>query len=151
MYLLGFWRVSGPHKGWALNTKDVPQGSAAILPSDQFHAVTCSLLRTGLYSCPTEARGAEHRAQIVPDNESVPVAQEDLQSREGRIHAYCIPTCLESACNAGDMGLIPELGRSTGGGNSNPLQYSCLENPMDRGAWWAIIHGIPRSQTRLSN
>ena len=55
----------------------------AILPSDQFHAVTCSLLRTGLYSCPTEARGAEHRAQIIPDSESVTVAQEDLQSRKG--------------------------------------------------------------------
>ena len=40
-----------------------------------------------------------------------------------------------SACNAGDLGLIPELGRSSGEGNGNPLQYSCLENPMDRGAW----------------
>ena len=40
-----------------------------------------------------------------------------------------------SACNAGDLGLIPELGRSPGEGNGNPLQYSCLENPMDRGAW----------------
>ena len=47
--------------------------------------------------------------------------------------------------NAGDtedMGSIPELGRSPGGGNGNPLQYSCLGNPMDRGAWWAIVHGV---------
>ena len=47
--------------------------------------------------------------------------------------------------NAGDtrdMGSIPELGRSPGGGNGNPLQYSCLENSMDRGAWWAKIHGV---------
>ena len=42
----------------------------------------------------------------------------------------------ESACNAGDQGLIPGLGRSSGGGHGNPLQYSCLENPMDRGIWW---------------
>ena len=42
----------------------------------------------------------------------------------------------ESTCNRGDSGLIPELGRSPGEGNGNPLQYSCLENPMDRGAWW---------------
>ena len=42
--------------------------------------------------------------------------------------------------SAGDMGLIPGLGKSPGEGNGNPLQYSCLENPMDRGAWWAIIH-----------
>ena len=43
-----------------------------------------------------------------------------------------------------DLGLIPELGRSPGEGNGNPLQYSCLENPMDRGAWWATAHGVAR-------
>ena len=50
----------------------------------------------------------------------------------------------ESACNVGDMGLIPGLGRSPGEGNGNPLQYSCLENPMDRGAWWVIVYGVAR-------
>ena len=48
---------------------------------------------------------------------------------------------------AGDMGLIPELGRSPGEGNSNPLQYSCQVNPMDRGAWRATVHGVKNSQT----
>ena len=56
-----------------------------------------------------------------------------------------------SACNAGDPGLIPGLGRSPGEGNGNLLQYSCLENPMDRGAWRATVHGVIKSQTRLSN
>ena len=46
--------------------------------------------------------------------------------------------------NAGDMGSIPGLGRSLGGGNGNPLQYSCLENPTDRGAWKATFHGVER-------
>ena len=46
--------------------------------------------------------------------------------------------------NAGDMGLIPGSGRSPGEGNGNPLQYSCLENPLDRGAWWATVHGVAR-------
>ena len=55
------------------------------------------------------------------------------------------------AGDAGDVGLIPGLGRSPGGGNGNPLQYSCLENPMDRAAWRATVHGVVRSQTRLSN
>ena len=50
----------------------------------------------------------------------------------------------ESACSAGDLGLIPGSGRSPGEGNGNPLQYSCLENPMDRGAWQAIVHGVTR-------
>ena len=50
---------------------------------------------------------------------------------------------------AGDQGLIPGLGRSPGGGHGNPLQYSCLENPMDRGAWWATVHGVMKSHTRL--
>ena len=56
-----------------------------------------------------------------------------------------------SACNAGDLGLIPGLGRSPGEGNGNPLQYSCLENPMDRGAWWATVHGVAKSRTQLSD
>ena len=50
-----------------------------------------------------------------------------------------------------DLGSIPGLGRPSGGGNGTPLQYSCLENPMDRGAWWAAVHGVARSQTRLSD
>ena len=56
-----------------------------------------------------------------------------------------------SAYNAGDQGSIPGLGRSSGEGNGNPLQYSCLENPMNRGAWWSTVHGITKSQTQLSN
>ena len=57
----------------------------------------------------------------------------------------------ESAANAGDAGSIPGSGRSPGQGSGNPLQYSCLENPMDRGAWWAIVHGVVKSQIQLSN
>ena len=57
----------------------------------------------------------------------------------------------ESACNAGSPGSIPGSGRSPGEGNGNPLQYSFLENPMDRGAWQATIHGVAKSQTRLSD
>ena len=55
----------------------------------------------------------------------------------------------ESACSAGDLGSIPGLGRSPVERNGNPLQYSCLENPMDRGAWQATIHGVAKSQTQL--
>ena len=54
-----------------------------------------------------------------------------------------------SACNAGDLGSIPGSGRSLGEGNGNPLQYSWLENPMDGGAWWATVHRVKKSQTRL--
>ena len=52
-----------------------------------------------------------------------------------------------SACSAGDLGSIPGSGRSPGAGNGNPFQYSCLENSMDGGAWWATVHGIAKSQT----
>ena len=58
----------------------------------------------------------------------------------------------DPSCNAGDIrdeGLIPGSGRSPGGEHSNPVQYSCLENPMDSGAWWAMVHGVATSQTRL--
>ena len=56
--------------------------------------------------------------------------------------------------NAGDIigvGLIPGLGRFPGGSHGNPLQYSCLENPMDRGAWWAIVHRVTKSRVQLSD
>ena len=56
-----------------------------------------------------------------------------------------------SACNAADPGSIPGLGGSPGEGNGNPLKYSCLENPRDRGACWATVHGVAKSQTRLSD
>ena len=53
--------------------------------------------------------------------------------------------------NAGDLGSIPGLGRSPGQGNDNPLQYSCLENPMNRGAWWAAVRGVAKSWTGLKD
>ena len=52
--------------------------------------------------------------------------------------------------DTGDVGSIPRSGRSPGGGHGDSLQYSCLENPMDRGAWWATVHGVAKSWTQLS-
>ena len=66
---------------------------------------------------------------------------------EKPIHTYIYGKT--SACNAGDPGLIPVLGRSPGEGNANPLHYSCLEKPMDRGAWQARVHGIARVRHNL--
>ena len=72
----------------------------------------------------------------------------------------CLKSCMlglcssngkESACHAGDQGSISGLGSSSGEGNGNPLQYSCLENSMYREAWWARIHGVAKSWTRLSD
>ena len=59
--------------------------------------------------------------------------------------------CKESACNAGDLSLIPGSERSLGEGNGYSLQYSCLMSSMDREAWQAIVHGVAKSQTQLSN
>ena len=58
---------------------------------------------------------------------------------------------VESACGAGDQGWIPGSGRSPGEGNGNPLQYSCLENPMGGGVWQATVHGVTKSGTRQSD
>ena len=57
----------------------------------------------------------------------------------------------ESTCLAGHQGSIPGLGRFPGVGHGSPLQYSCLENPMDQGAWWATIHGVTKNRTQLSD
>ena len=62
------------------------------------------------------------------------------------LRASLVVQTVESACSAGDRGSIPGSGRSPGEGHGNPLQYSCLENPMDRGAWWATVHGVAKSQ-----
>ena len=61
------------------------------------------------------------------------------------------PIGKESPCNVGELGSIPESGRSPGEGNGNPLQYSYLENPTDRGVWQATVHGVAKSQTQLSD
>ena len=65
------------------------------------------------------------------------------------IHATTLGSSVgkESACSAGDLGSIPGLGRSPGGGNGNPLQYPCLDNLVDRGAWWVAVHGVAESGT----
>ena len=55
----------------------------------------------------------------------------------------------ESTCSAGDAGSVPGSGRSSGGGHGNSLQYSCLKNPMNRGAWQTTVHGVAKNQTRL--
>ena len=61
------------------------------------------------------------------------------------------PNGKEFACNAGDLSSIPGSGRVPEGGHGNPLQYSCLGNPTDRGTWWATVHGVARSQTELND
>ena len=68
--------------------------------------------------------------------------------KQGFLHSL---VSKESACNAGDLGSIPGLGRSPGEGNGNPLQYSCLENPMGRGAWQATVYGVTRVGHDLAN
>ena len=66
-------------------------------------------------------------------------------------NSSCVSEGKEPACNARNPGLMPGLGRSPGEAHDYPLQHSCLENSMDRGAWWAVAHGVAKSQTRLSN
>ena len=90
------------------------------------------------------------------NNQHLPAACQTLQAYYTYLfnHGPGFPGGSEvkaSACNAGDLGLIPGSGRSPGEGNGNLLQYSCLENPMDRGAWWATVHGVAESRTRLSD
>ena len=80
----------------------------------------------------------------------VPILISFLWRRQGLFRWFSGKESACSAGDAGDMGSIPGLERSPGVRNGNPLQYSCLENPMDRGAWWSIVHRVAKSQTRLS-
>ena len=67
----------------------------------------------------------------------------------GFLGAVVVKNLPANARDVRDLDFIPRSGRSPGGGHGNPLQYSCLENPMDRGAWWATVHSVTKSQTRL--
>ena len=69
----------------------------------------------------------------------------------GNTVASLMTSLVAHACRTGDRGLVPGSGRSSGEGNGNPLQYSCLDNPMDRGAWQATVHGVAKSWTQMSN
>ena len=87
----------------------------------------------------------------------IPITHKKTEYREGEDLNRAGKVALvvkNPPARAGDMrdtGLIPGLGRSPGEGNGNPLQYSCLENSIDRGTWWAAVHGVAKSQTRLSD
>ena len=70
-----------------------------------------------------------------------------LQPLTGSANWYVLEETVKKTCSTGDPGLIPELGRSPGEGNGNPLQYSCLKTPMDRGVWQVIVHGVANSWT----
>ena len=77
-----------------------------------------------------------------------------MQIRTGKLSMLGFPAgslVKNSPASAGDLGLIPGSERSLGEGNGNPLQYSCLMNSMDRGAWWATVHGVTKSRTCLSD
>ena len=92
-------------------------------------------------------KGKETRDQIA----NICWIIEKAREFQKNIYFCCGSDGKASACRAGDPGSIPGLGRSPGEGNGNPLQYSCLENSMDWGAWWATVHGVAKSRTRLSN
>ena len=108
--------------------------------------------RTAPGPTPTAAQPAHQRPQhsVCRRPWFVSLASKPLLAKKKKKKNQPFPGGSEdkaSARNAGDPGLVPGLGRSPGEGNGNPLQYSCLENPMDRGARWATVHGVPKSRT----
>ena len=136
------------------------------------HIVIVMVLPVVMYGCESWAiKKAEHRRidafelwswrRLLRDpwtarrsNQSILKGINPEYSLEGLMLKWgfpCSSVGKESACNAGDLGSIPESGRSRGEGNGNPLQYSCLENPMDKGAWRAIVHGVARVRHNLSS
>ena len=74
---------------------------------------------------------------------------ENISKAQGSQVVLVVKNLLASAGHIRDVGSIPGLGRSHGGGHGNPLQYSCLENPIHRGVWWATLHGVAKSWTQL--
>ena len=85
---------------------------------------------------------------VLPELSSLTFEDTSRRSCRASLRAQ---TGKESACNAGDPDSIPGSGRSPGGGNGSSFQYSCLESSMDKGAWWATVYAVIKSQTRLSD
>ena len=115
--------------------------------SPHFSATTLASLRT-LVSLETLTQSHNFKMPLVSEVSWMGISR--LHSpfpANTTIHSY--QSDIYHPANERDSGLIPELGRSHGGGNGNPLQYPCLENPMDRGAWRATLHGVAKSRTRL--
>ena len=99
-----------------------------------------------------DARTTEIKSNITNDKQKPPVQTELENNRSKEQRTSLVAQMVKaSGYNVGDLGSIPGSGRSPGEGNGNPLWYSCLENPMDGGAWWAAVHGVAKSRTRLSN
>ena len=99
-----------------------------------------------------DARTTEIKSNITNDKQKPPV-QTELENKRSKAQRTSLVAQMVKASgyNVGDLGSIPGSGRSPGEGNGNPLWYSCLENPMNGGAWWAAVHGVAKSRTRLSN
>ena len=126
---------------------------SATAPRSEHGPHSQSLRPLLLQPCSSNHLGRRHRAAS---------HCESCLQRERQLSLLCalVPCCLglpggsdgeESVCSSGDLGLIPGLGRSPGGGHGYRLQYSCWEHPMDRGAWWATVHGVAKSGTRQSD
>ena len=117
--------------------QESPRNQVALIVNKK-----CDMQYFGATSKIIEWSWSVSKARNSTSDQSMPIPQ---------IGFPCSSNGKESACNAGDPGLIPGSGRSSGEGNENPLHCSCLENPMDRGAWWSPVCGIAGSRTRLNN
>ena len=149
-------KASGANK--AFTCTGFPGGASSEEPACQFRRHK----RQGGVQClgredPLEKETATHSSILaweIPRTEEPGGLQSTGPQRVSRKHSFCCPSgsvTKESACHAGDLGLIPGSGGSSGDGNGNPLQHAWLENPMDGGAWRATVHGVTRNQTRVSN
>ena len=150
---MGIIWVMGLFMSRLCTMEKVKESEVAQLCPTLLDPMDCSLPCSSILGI-FQARVLEWVAIFFSRGSSQPRDWNQVSCIAGRLYPLShqrIPDGKESACNTGDSGLIPGLGRSPGKGHGNPLQYSCLENPMDRGAWRATVHGVTKSQTWLSS
>ena len=127
-----------------------PMKRCSLLPplESELNLVTCFGLQEGVETSLAQFRPENHPANTLTHEINICLLLLVTKLWDG-LTSLVAQMVKASAYNAGDLGLVPGLGRSPGEGNGSPLQYCCLENPMDRGAWQAAVYGVAKSRTRL--
>ena len=144
-------RICSKWKKIKISEKDLNDTEISYLPHDEFKTVVIKMLMSSgehrMHKVRPATKERKYKKVAIKVTELKNIITAEKNTLEGFSKALMVENLPANAGDVRDTGSIPGLGRSPGGGHSNPFQYSCLENPMDRGAWQAAVHRVTQSDT----